>query len=495
MPLQTSEAHDRYRILRNCRDAPSLYPLISALITSTIDRARSCLVQKHSFSLFKNRAVVFPIGSETEQQKSIVWNSGSSPTSLSNGSYQNATEATEPEYTAPLLSNLDLPLKEELGVIFERHFRFCMTSQGHASQNSKDSLLDQAIAQMTSGSVWDTSHPIAAALCKKWCHSIIIVYTAFLLLCLTNVLKISLQDNAVSGHHYKYSLHSAEKRQFLDFFLNNSEINYMGLLMNGCEIELPKSCHLSQGMRTMTLSCAESILMNGWWFETSKTAMNLSYSARFSLEVCDVSELYKCTKWTKIGSSSVAWIWWGKPIMTDGWYLINQRSRFDLSVPWMWPLSNICTCVAEVTVCVFLLLILIKKDRMRTKTVIWVGCCVVSAIQLMSSVGYYLTMHPALAFFSAGNALFYCGLAMVTKLSEHLFRHFCAFAGIGLISWQAIHNYAFFRDYQVNYFDESALQNPFFVIPVPLLLFSIVSTVSRFHSRFMAQRIVSDDQQ
>jgi hypothetical protein len=385
-------------------------------------------------------------------------------------------------------------LRNQKKQAMEDHFRDSMITERHFfGHTRKDSLLEQAVSQGTAGSVWDTSHPVAATLSKPWTTLLIAGCALFMGLSLFLTVARVQRNNLREGNSFRFT--TLQHRNAVQN-PNNSGISEFGLLRDGCEVDMRElSCNVTMGSRTITILCAHNIQINGWWFETSNKSVGFD-PIRFYLEICYAAN---CVSWDKIGSSSVIWLWWGSPFFTDNLYNTSSerlhKEMFDMRIPWILARSNIASCTMLLLICLMLLIVLLRRDRMIAVPIIAAGCAAVSTIQLLSCIGCLLIGQLAPSIYAGGISLVYFGLAAVMTIAESSFIHSCAAAGIGQVAFRLIHDEVFLSSLHIEQGGTLALENPFSITFIPLLIASLVAYFTRLMSRRHAERIIAPDRQ
>ena len=390
-------------------------------------------------------------------------------------------------------------IKYEIKCIVEEHFQIS-TSSEQRYRGKQNSLLEQAISQGTAGSVWDTSHPVAANLCKPWTVHLILMCAVFLFLSLVANIIRDWQNNVSYAYQFRFNVLSTRNNNASTASFQSPPISKMGLLMNVCEVDLSSlPCTTFIGNQSSMISCSVPVSMNGWWFMTASENPE-NDPVRFYLEGCSVLEgptAAECA-WNKIGSSTWIWLWWGLPYFTDGIYSTSfQRlhiEAFDTSLPWVLSASILLSCVVLVAICLILLIALHNKERMIGVQIASGGCFSACIAQLLSCIGFILIGQYAAAFFSAGTCLVYFGLAFVMAYAQSFLRHFLGIAGLGLIIVRIIHDKVFISEIDMSLdISLAAFENPYSMTFVPLVMSSIIAYLTRRESRRRAARVIADD--
>ena len=414
-------------------------------------------------------------------------------------------------------------VSERRRVIFE-NLRSTVTSkrQSWTQAAAKSCLLEQAIAQVrlevqllpltgkfknlktkiyflhdqvSAGSVWDTSHPVAATLCKPW--TAVLIFLCFLFMTFSFYLTLNriTRSNMQEGNRFQFTVLERRNLSASDSKSEqNPGISDFGLLRDECIVDVSdKSCHVIENTTTLTLSCVDAVKMNGWWFTTIHDSAAYD-PIRFRLDVCSGTD---CQNWRKIGSSSIIWVWWGAPVLRDGRYNTTlsrgKHVLFDLRIPWLWVTSNLISSIALQGTNLLLLAVLLLQDRMRGIVVLSGSCFTIALLQLLFCAGYLSTSQPALAFFTGGTALFYFGFSTVVAFAESLTRHFCGIAGVGLLFVRILHNMIFLNGEHDWSEEISDFQNPFSMMFLPLLGAWFVAYFTRRQSRIWAHKVIAAD--
>ena len=344
--LQNKESHARYLIVRNCLGSHSQPNRIVS-----------------AFSRFSSRIWNAPSATRTRRKEPEVRKEASPNTSGRILDDDNATghpsqpmnepvddkDNREPfESSEPALhletrkSDPEDQFKADLEEFFLAAHRDAVSQHRELkNRNCKAQVLEVAMTNASSGSIFDSHYPYVAALCKPWYVQFNLV---MMVLCLVNLLEVSAftsQDNVIHAYHFRFT--ALQLRGGEDLAIARPELTSQwtfGLMTNGCSDHLAETpFNFTRHAAGRTLSYAAPVAMNGWYFSSGSSAHPENDPVRFTLECSDNME---GTAWKQIGSSSFVWTWGGFYLWENGIYRSDEdknrpfSARFDMSVPARW---------------------------------------------------------------------------------------------------------------------------------------------------------------
>jgi hypothetical protein len=248
-------------------------------------------------------------------------------------------------------------------------------SQHRELKNRKAQVLELAMTNASSGSIFDSHYPYVAALCKPWYVQFNLV---MMVLCLINLLEVSAftsEGNVIHAYHFRFT--ALQLRGGADPALADPELTSrwtFGLMTNGCSDHLAETpFNFTRHRAVRTLSYAEPVAMNGWYFSSGASANPENDPVRFTLEC---SENLEGTAWKQIGSSSFMWTWGGFYLWKNGMYRSAEdgnrpfSARFDMSVPTLWSHHRFGQRLLIVLMFSFMYLALAMGDHLSAKSVV-----------------------------------------------------------------------------------------------------------------------------
>ena len=294
-------------------------------------------------------------------------------------------------------------LNAELRETLKEQFTAVVTSlhrRGGLSFNA-ERLVQQAIAQASAGSVWDTSHLLAAAMCKRWMSLLIGLSTVLNLFSVIYILQLGAKNNLSDGYHFRFTVLEHRTHYGLGAGINN-----LGLLQNWCDDFLlgtvPK---VTITNKSYTLSYANRIQVNGWWFTTSNNSIDSDP-----------------VKFIKIGTSRAIWSWSGTMLLSEDFYNTTihrlMPAVFDLSVPWVWTGSGVACAIINLVASILILRMIAMQDQIRGIRLSAYSQVLIATVQMLASVGYSQLGSFDLDLMSASSAILYFGFALVLKFAE-----------------------------------------------------------------------------
>jgi hypothetical protein len=179
-------------------------------------------------------------------------------------------------------------------------------------------VLKDAVAQTSTGSIWDTSHPFAAALCKPWFLWTIAAITASITANLHLSLGLILRDGRTPGRHLRLVVPplpgggvGGGAPVALDF----------GPMLDGCTDPLgaPARASLLANGSSLSASYAGRFEMNGWWYQPAeavaasvRSGAAVPATARIRVEVSEDG-----ATWAAVGAAAHTWTWSGAAALHD----------------------------------------------------------------------------------------------------------------------------------------------------------------------------------
>ena len=312
--------------------------------------------------------------------------------------------------------------------MLQREFYISVTSLGRYNGSLLDEgrILASAMYHAAVGSVWDTSHPIAAALCKPYVPLIVAIGFLFLVLGFVLSLTTIVQGNSWNGIHFRFS--ALKARSGLP--AKQPGINSFSLMRGGCST-LFDSLHsnLTVANNTITISFLESVTANGWWFQTSDYNIDKD-PVQFFIEASNDSN---GSSWSIVGSSTYKWTWDGQLDMVHGPFDTPterlQHVMFDLRVPWIWCVSKICFYLLLMGMAVHVIACTLIKRQLRA--ILGVSWCygILSVIELVAFIGYLVQGHITLAAISGVFTLIDFGFSIVFTFAQKYARYYCGISG------------------------------------------------------------------
>ncbi len=519
--MQCEDYHKHYLILRNCREAPSVSKCASAIIANTYRALLHTLVKSKHLLGPKEGSEPDCVGMTSSTQQSLKCEATTSapPLALNVNTVvaKDGTESTKSvlestnkaasvaENNIGLISPCilqDCKEKENnswlfLQRVFQKHFCLSMTSltQYCGPGFNKDKVLEDAIAQTPIGAVWDTSHPFAASLCKPW----IWLLTVILFSSITYNLIIGIQVMAKNGLYTGKSLRFTA----LDSVHGSGVgISSLGFLRDGCSYSsrsISKSERVSN--RTLTVSYADEIAMNGWWISIPLASIE-RIPHRFYVEVSGGGAI---ENWEKIGSSSYLWAWSGSVIFFDGRFDLSRPPKqtkryirdqhlvveFDMRLPWIW-------CCAKYLTSIFLILMTVSafiashtKNQMRGRVVCALIWFALHIVEMLVCIGYLYSGEDALAIlsgiYSASDFIY----AIMLTHYEHIFRQLNGLCG-ALFVGAVVTHYLYLDSPHLVIGEHFGFENRGAFEGIGLIMLSLSGYIFRFQSRRRAEQVMAE---
>jgi hypothetical protein len=236
---------------------------------------------------------------------------------------------------ASLVNNSNNFLLYEKDSLMDEHFRLCVARHRRFGYQ-KGHILTDVLAQGGFRSIWDTHHPMSAAIGRPWFARVVILF-ALAWTALWIPLYTTMPPSLVEGRHFRFV--ALELRGNNSLPIMNPGIDNLGLLWNGCPtIPGNKSANGSEYFLT-TMDKAE---MNGWWFTTQAEAPNKD-PVRFYFDV--LKGTTAGSEWVTVGSSSSLHTWGGALLFKNDFYNTPfERHRsvyFDMRTSWLMYLNSI----------------------------------------------------------------------------------------------------------------------------------------------------------
>jgi hypothetical protein len=475
-------------MLRNCRQTHVIWRLIKGVLKPSFD----CLILPmfHCIGWKSRSHKIFPgsdLGSEIVSGDSAKRSGDISPLD------------SDPAVVCPDISSHSTALvsktllDEERRQRLRQEFYISVTSLGRYNGSLLDEgrVLASAMHHAAVGSVWDTSHPFAAVLCKQYfpiCLSI-----GFLLLVLGFVLSLTttVSDNVWNGIHFRFSALKVRSGSTAI----QPGIKSFGLMRSQClTIFDDLQPNITVTNATITMSFPESVIADGWWFQTSDSDIDVD-PVQFYLEA---SNDHDGSSWNIVGSSTYLWRWSGQLEMAHGFFETpTDRSHdvlFDLRLPWIWCVSKISTYVLLMGMVVNVLVCTLIKRQLRARWGIALCYCVISVVELLATIGYLVQGHAALATISVVFTIVDFGFSVVFIYAEKYARHYCGIAGTIYVGTIIVEGYAFRKPGNNLKISLDLFENRGLVEGFGLILLSSSAALMRHRSRHHANSIVAQDQ-
>ena len=169
---------------------------------------------------------------------------------------------------------------ERLAALFRAHFAASASRPRSAGGGGDGATMARALARAASGSVWDTSQPFAAALCKAWMPSLLAAVLLAILASTAAQLYIALDGRPAAGRRFRFT--ALEARGAPGLPAASTGLAAMGLTVNGCGDALNKlgaKLTFGPGAAQVTLTFPERVTANGWWFLTRAVSVSSAVEA------------------------------------------------------------------------------------------------------------------------------------------------------------------------------------------------------------------------
>ena len=235
------------------------------------------------------------------------------------------------------------------------------------------------------------------------------------------ILQLGAKNNLSDGYHFRFTVLEHRTHYGLGAGINN-----LGLLQNWCDDFLRGTASVPKVTitnKSYTLSYANRIQVNGWWFTTSNNSIDSDP-----------------VKFIKIGTSRAIWSWSGTMLLSEDFYNTTihrlMPAVFDLSVPWVWTGSGVACAIINLVASILILRMIAMQDQIRGIRLSAYSQVLIATVQMLASVGYSQLGSFDLDLMSASSAILYFGFALVLKFAEKYYQHFCFVAGFafGLVS-------------------------------------------------------------
>jgi hypothetical protein len=327
---QTLERHARYIILRNCRPRPSLpsaaasaFAHFAAAASAAASRALSQAVRATAaaFAGSGGRTAPLGVGSSGGGQggggAQPLQPDADSPDMLRSKQRHDAADSRAPAQgraAAPLVrmgacQRPDAaPNGEEEGaggervgsferwddtaamleLLFQTRLAESTTrprgggGRGGARARARASMA-LALARAATGSVWGTSRPLAAALCKRWLPTLLLALVIVGVATAAAQLHVGLSGRPAAGRRFRFT--ALEARGAPGRRATTSGLAGLGLMVDGCgegPSRLGPNLTFGPEPAQVTLTFPQRVTANGWWFVTRSAAMAAAAAAAAS---------------------------------------------------------------------------------------------------------------------------------------------------------------------------------------------------------------------
>jgi len=328
------DVHQRYMIVRNCRDAPYIYKFLTRQAIWILRLLLSS--RKRAASMVPAAEALVRGARDIEGSRLSMDNSAASrPYSKSDGPPTARSFASVQEECSHMM---ELCINRALTAARrQRHWVF-----------GKDRLVVQALEQAGLSSVWDDTHPFTAALFKPWTPFVVSAYILYILADFAVTVYMVAEDRRVLARHFRFT---ALETRDPSRGVRGPGISGLGVVRKQ---DRPLTLLAPVDRRAVsnashTISFAEPVWMNGWWFETSFGPAG-DDPVRFRLD----SSLDGVV-WSQVGSSGVVWTWGGSLWWTDGVYSTGLdrglRVDFDAGLPWVWSAPHLAAAIVSLAPC------------------------------------------------------------------------------------------------------------------------------------------------
>ena len=206
----------------------------------------------------------------------------------------------------------------------------------------KDKVLEEAVAHAADASIWDMSHPFAAAMCKPW--------IPYLLLCILIAIFVNLgtsiheifRHDDIEGFHFRIRLADIPESMPYDIA---SMIHSFGILRGGECFDGSYSNSMDSEMTvknsSMMRSYKERKRMQKWWFIASNET-----TAEYPLKIfLERSNDDAGTAWDVVGGLGAIWTWSADMMWTPDPPHINLKKTqihfMETSLPWILEASQL----------------------------------------------------------------------------------------------------------------------------------------------------------
>ena len=298
------------------------------------------------------------------------------------------------------------------------------------------------------GSIWDRSHPFAAALCKPWFPRTALAAFVVHALGLAFGITVMVRNGAVYGQHLRLTIVGAGDADAA------SCISALGLMRDGCLDPLgsPAMATWTRNGASLTASYSLRFSINGWYL-VSKIGGNCSGQppARFVTEISPDG-----ISWKKMSASSYRWTWAGmqliekatqfneRPLKLQCAASVQPKSNvheFDVRPPLFWGVARVATGILQLLMVAMMIACAIGESELHGRSIaspIWAACAVIdatSALIYLRSGGTFV----GIALVSAALAGQAAGFAVALALDERYVRLWCGAGGPLVLVALAVH--------------------------------------------------------
>ena len=317
----------------------------------------------------------------------------------------------------------------------EQH-RISMTSFSRYNGNKsggaygKGKMVEIAVHRAADGSVWDTSYPFAALLCKPWIPRLLGSVFAFYLITLAVYMSLIWEQNLVQGYRFRFT--ALRLRNGREENISRPGIQTLGFMKNGCGDEFKNLVFnkTSTTIGTFLVTFAEPISINGWFFVTTEQKPEED-PVRFILER---STQLVGDEWVITGSSSWLWAWSGAIFWRTGIHdtttVRSATEHFNLGVPWVWTIHRVSSCVVLLVMTISILIAVATKHHMKAKWIAIVFCSANGLMNGTACVVYALWGQWQAGFVAGGCFAIDMCLPATLMLAERYLRFWIGAAGV-----------------------------------------------------------------
>ncbi len=137
-----------------------------------------------------------------------------------------------------------------------------------------------AFSRAATGSVWGTSRPLAAALCKRWLPALLLPLVLVGVATAAAQLHIALYGRPAAGRRFRFT--ALEARGAPGRRATTAGLAGLGLTVDGCgegPSRLGPNLTFGPEPAQVTLTFPQRVTANGWWFVTRSAAMAAAAAA------------------------------------------------------------------------------------------------------------------------------------------------------------------------------------------------------------------------
>ena len=433
--------HSRYMMLRNSRQSHVIWNLI----TNVLPHFFSILVIS-CFRFLRNSLkprVIHPDPDDpdiesrdlTIDDRRDIFSSSTPTPKSSTGAQVSSIHITDifnshdPNQKLQTCNSFAFPSAFEKKKMLQQEFRVSVTSLGkyHGSELDEGNVLASAMYDATAGSVWDTSHPFAASLCKPYLPILFCFGAISAIHSLSLTLLVTWQNNEWKGRRFRFTALQLRSNQVAE----SPCIASFGLMLNGCLQDMAGlQFNMTNQSAALTISFEQNIVANGWWLQTSSLPEDMD-PIRFYLEASSDED---SSNWNLVGSSTYEWTWAGKAIMKHGPFDTSSERlhvvKFDMQLPWIWSALNIACDSVLILMFMVIFICILYKRQMRARWAFSAAYCTIFFCELLACIDCCLQGFVQIAFVSGVFSIMDLVFSLIIILGERLFRTYCGLYGI-----------------------------------------------------------------